>query len=85
MPTGQAALFAAILLSGCSSIRTMAVDALADAIAESGNTYAADDDIEFVGLATSFGLKTTEDLLEEAPRRVGEAHAREKSPQIRSD
>jgi predicted anti-sigma-YlaC factor YlaD len=60
----------AVLLSGCS-VRSMAVDALADAIAESSNSYAADDDVAFVGLASPFGLKTTEGLLEEVPDHRG--------------
>lgn len=57
-------------MTGCS-IKTVAVEAVADAIADSSNTYAADDDIAFVGLASPFGLKTTEGLLEEVPTHRG--------------
>ena len=57
-------------LSGCS-VRQMAVEALADAVAESGSAYATDDDIDFIGLATPFGLKTTEGLLERVPDHRG--------------
>lgn len=60
----------ALLLSGCS-IKTVAVEAVADAIAESGTTYAADNDIAFVGRASPFGLKTTEGLLETVPEHRG--------------
>lgn len=71
-PLGAACLFLALvaLLSGCS-IKTIAVEAVADALAESGTTYAADDDIEFVGIASPFGLKTTEGLLETVPEHRG--------------
>ena len=67
-----ACLFILVLgpLSGCS-VKSMAVEAVADAMAESSATYAADDDIEFVGLASPFGLKTTEGLLEEVPHHRG--------------
>jgi len=60
----------AVLLSGCS-VRSMAVGALADAVAKSGDSYAADNDVVFVGLASPFGLKTTEGLLEEVPDHRG--------------
>jgi len=60
----------AVLFSGCS-IKTVAVGAVADAIAGSSTTYAADDDIAFVGQASPFGLKTTEGLLEEVPNHRG--------------
>jgi len=61
-----ACLFILVLcaLSGCS-IKSMAVEAVADAVAESSATYASDDDIAFVGLASPFGLKTMEGLLED--------------------
>ena len=67
-----AALCAALALSlaGCS-IRGTAINKLGDALAESGTNYAADDDIELVGQAVPFGLKTMEGLLEEAPRHPG--------------
>ncbi|MDX1430806.1 MAG: TRAP transporter TatT component family protein [Gammaproteobacteria bacterium] len=60
-------LVCGLALGGCS-VRQMAAGAAADAIAGSGSSYAADDDIEFIGLATPFALKTTEGLLEQVPR-----------------
>jgi predicted anti-sigma-YlaC factor YlaD len=65
-----ALLLITIILSGCS-VRAIAVNAVADAIADSGATYAADDDITLVGQASPFGLKTTEGLLEEVPDHRG--------------
>jgi len=71
-PIGAALLFLLItaLSSGCS-LKSIAVDAVADAIAGSGAGYASDDDIAFVGAASPFGLKTTEGLLEEVPEHRG--------------
>ena len=45
----------------------MAINALADSLAESGDVYAADDDPELVRDATPFALKTIESLLAEKP------------------
>ena len=63
-------MLATFIASGCS-VKKVAVDAMADAIAESGDSYAGDNDIEFVGSATPFGLKTMEGLLQEAPEHRG--------------
>ena len=60
----------AALSSGCS-LKSIAVGAVADAIAGSGSGYASDNDIAFVGAASPFGLKTTEGLLEEVPDHRG--------------
>jgi predicted anti-sigma-YlaC factor YlaD len=60
----------ALLLPGCS-IRKMAINKVADAIADSGDNYASDDDPELVGDAIPFGLKTMEGLLESTPRHRG--------------
>jgi predicted anti-sigma-YlaC factor YlaD len=60
----------AVLLPGCS-IRSIAVNKIGDALAESGSNFAADDDPELVGDAIPFGLKTMEGLLESAPRHKG--------------
>lgn len=72
LSAGRISIPALILIfsSGCS-VKSMAVNAMADAIAESGNSYASDNDIEFVGYATPFGLKTMEGLLEETPQHRG--------------
>ncbi len=63
-------LVLATQVSGCSTTQ-IAADAFADAMGEGGGTYAADDDVEFVGNAIPFALKTTEGLLEEAPDHRG--------------
>lgn len=53
-------------LAGCS-IRSLAINSLADALAESGSVYASDSDPELVRQALPFALKTFESLLESAP------------------
>jgi predicted anti-sigma-YlaC factor YlaD len=65
-----AAAVVATLLPACS-IRKTAVNKLGDALAESGSTFASDDDPELVGDAIPFGLKTMESLLAESPRHRG--------------
>jgi predicted anti-sigma-YlaC factor YlaD len=60
----------ATLLPACS-IKKTAVNKLGDALAESGSTFASDDDPELVGDAIPFGLKTMESLLAESPRHKG--------------
>jgi predicted anti-sigma-YlaC factor YlaD len=64
------AAIALALASGCS-IRQYAVGSIGDAVAGGGDVYAADDDIEFVGAATPFGLKTIESLLATVPDHRG--------------
>lgn len=59
-----------ILLSGCA-LKQVAVDRLADALAEGGATYATDDDPDLVRAAAPFSLKLTESLLAETPRHKG--------------
>jgi len=56
--------------SGCS-IKMYATNALADALAESGEVYASDEDIDLVGAATPFGLKTIESFLYQTPEHRG--------------
>jgi predicted anti-sigma-YlaC factor YlaD len=63
-------LLSALILPGCSA-RTVAVNALANALASGGDTYATDDDPELVAAAVPFGLKTIEALLAESPRHEG--------------
>jgi predicted anti-sigma-YlaC factor YlaD len=48
-----------------------ATNAMADALAESSDVYASDDDIDLVGAATPFGLKTIESLLLQTPEHRG--------------
>jgi len=59
-----------LCLQGCS-IRQVAVSKLGDTLAESGSVYASDDDIELVGEALPFSLKTVEGLLAEVPEHKG--------------
>ena len=70
-PTGFALFLCCILcLQGCS-IRQVAVSKLGDTLAEGGSVYASDDDIELVGAALPFSLKTVEGLLAEVPEHKG--------------
>lgn len=62
---------AVAVLSGCSSVHKLAVSSIGDALASGGDVYAADGDIELVGAATPFGLKTIESLLAEVPEHRG--------------
>ncbi len=63
-------LLAAAALGGCS-VRSMAINSLADSLAESGDVYASDEDPELVRDALPFALKTYETLLAEAPHHQG--------------
>src|SRR5262245_65611172 len=71
-PSWRVALAAAlaVLLGGCS-IRKTAVNKFGDALARSSANFAGDDDLELIGDAIPFGLKTMEGLLEQAPRHRG--------------
>ncbi|MDX1501628.1 MAG: TRAP transporter TatT component family protein [Thermoanaerobaculia bacterium] len=60
----------ALLLGGCS-IRGLAINALADSLAKSGDVFASDEDPELVREATPFALKTIEALLAEKPSHRG--------------
>ncbi len=62
------ALFVTLPLAGC---RTAALSVVADAVAQSGSSYATDDDPELVREAVPFGLKTMEGVLAEKPRHEG--------------
>lgn len=57
-------------LPGCS-VKRLAINSLGDALARGGSSYARDDDLELVGAAVPFGLKTIEALLDESPRHRG--------------
>ena len=61
-----AVLLAVVLSAGCS-IRSMAVNALAETLAEGATVYASDDDPELVREALPFQLKTIETLLASSP------------------
>jgi predicted anti-sigma-YlaC factor YlaD len=59
-----------LFLQGCS-IKQIAVGKLGDTLAEGGNVFASDDDIQLVGDALPFTLKTVESLLVEVPEHKG--------------
>jgi predicted anti-sigma-YlaC factor YlaD len=63
-------VFSLSLLPGCS-VRKIAVKKLGDALAESGTTFASDNDPELVKGALPFSLKLIESLLAESPRHRG--------------
>ena len=70
-PAAQGVLIvAAVLISGCS-IKSMAVNALSDTLAEGASVYASDDDPELVREALPFNLKTVETLLHSSPGHPG--------------
>ena len=59
-----------LTLSGCS-IKKIAIKKLGDALAQSGTTFASDNDPELVRDALPFSLKLIESLLAESPRHRG--------------
>lgn len=61
-----------LLAAGCGcSIKHVAINKLANALASSGSTFEGDDDPELVAAATPFGLKLYESLLTESPKHPG--------------
>jgi predicted anti-sigma-YlaC factor YlaD len=63
-------LGAAALSSGCSVSR-VAANSMANVLAEDSIVYAADEDIQLVGEATPFALKTMESVLAKVPEHRG--------------
>ena len=61
---------ASLLVAGCS-VREYAVRSVADALTSGGDVYASDNDIQLIGAATPFGLKTIESLLVTVPDHRG--------------
>ncbi|MFI5142409.1 MAG: TRAP transporter TatT component family protein [Thermoanaerobaculales bacterium] len=59
-----------LILPGCS-VKTMAINALSDALAGTGSSWASDNDPELVRDATPFALKTIESLVQQSPRHRG--------------
>ena len=59
------------LVHPACSIKKLAIHKLGDALAQSGSTYASDDDPQLVREALPFALKLIESLLEESPRHRG--------------
>ena len=60
----------AMVMTGCS-VRKFAINKLGDSLANSGTTFASDNDPEFVGQAIPFSLKLIEGLLAESPKHRG--------------
>lgn len=67
---GALVLAVVLVLPGCS-VKKMAINMVADTLAETGTGFSADDDPELVRDAVPFGLKTMESLLAETPRHKG--------------
>lgn len=64
------ALFLVVSATGCS-VKKFAINKLGDSLANSGTTFASDDDPELIGEALPFSLKLMEGLLAESPRHRG--------------
>ena len=58
------------ILGGCS-VKKFAINKLGDSLANSGTTFASDNDPELVGQAVPFSLKLIEGLLAESPKHRG--------------
>jgi hypothetical protein len=59
-----------IALGGCS-LRNAAVNSMGDALAQSGTSFASDDDPELIRAAVPFSLKLMESVLAQAPHHAG--------------
>lgn len=59
-----------LLMQGCA-VKQLAISKLGDTLAQSGSVYASDNDIELIGEALPFSLKTIEGLLAEVPEHEG--------------
>jgi predicted anti-sigma-YlaC factor YlaD len=70
-PVSVAVLAFLLLTNVACSIKKFAIGKLGDALAESGTTYASDEDPELVREAVPFGLKLIEGLLEQTPEHEG--------------
>ena len=69
----RVALLVALLVlpgTGCS-VKKFAINKLGDSLANSGTTFASDNDPELIGEALPFSLKLMEGLLAESPRHRG--------------
>ncbi|MBI3855552.1 MAG: hypothetical protein HY293_07650 [Planctomycetes bacterium] len=65
-----ALLLSAFVLGGCS-LKTMALNSVADALSGTGTVFSSDEDPELVRSAIPFGLKTYESILAELPEHRG--------------
>lgn len=62
---------AVLMLVPACSLRTIAVNSVADTLARGGDTFAADPDPELIRDAVPFSLKLVESLLAEVPKHRG--------------
>jgi len=67
----SSAVVAMLLLAGCSTLQTVAVNKLGDALSQEGSVFSSDDDPQLVGDALPFSLKLMESVLAESPRHRG--------------
>lgn len=67
---GLVVILPALLGAGCS-LKSMAVNTIADTLAESGDTFASDEDPELIRDAVPFSLKLMESVLADTPRHRG--------------
>ena len=64
-------LMSAVTLGAGCSLKSMAINSLADTLAEGAQVYASDEDPELVREALPFNLKTLETLLHSSPNHPG--------------
>jgi len=67
---GLVVILPVLLGAGCS-LKSMAVNTIADTLAESGDTFASDEDPELVRDAVPFSLKLMESVLADTPKHRG--------------
>jgi len=63
-------LLVVMLMGGCS-VRNYALNQVGDALANSGSTFASDDDVQLIGTAAPFSLKLMESVLADTPYHRG--------------
>ena len=69
-PALSALVLALIATPGCS-LKRIAINSVANSLAETGDTFAADPDPELIRAAVPFSLKLVESLLAEVPNHRG--------------
>lgn len=62
---------AMLLLAGCSTLQSVAVNKLGDTLSQESSVFSSDDDPQLVGDALPFSLKLMESVLAESPRHRG--------------
>ena len=70
-PAALAGLVVALLVSSSCSIKKIAINGIANTLAESGSTFSSDDDPELIRDAVPFSLKLMESVLADTPRHRG--------------